>query len=133
MPSAPAAVDVEAAVAEWLRGQLGAGHRVVTETPADLVAALPLVRVDRIGGSDYSVVFDRATVDVDCWHVDRLSARALALTVHGLLRYGLPGQRIPGGVVCTVGTGSAPGWRTWDDSTIRRFGGTYQIVVQAQS
>jgi hypothetical protein len=89
--------------------------------------------VVRRGGADRDVVFDRATVDVDTWAADRIGARAAALSVHTRIRFALPGQRVPGGVVCAVDTLTGPAFRPWDDTGIRRFGATYQILVQAQS
>jgi hypothetical protein len=133
VPAAPVPVDVEAGVAGWLRDDLGAGHRVVTEAPADLAGAVPVFRVVRLGGGDRDVVLDRATVDVDTWAADRGGARAAALDVHARLRFALPGQRIPGGVVCQVDTLTGPAWRPWDDTAVRRFGATYVITVQAQT
>jgi hypothetical protein len=132
MPAAPAAVDVEAAVAAWLRGELPS-VRVSTEAPADLAGQVPAVRVVRIGGADQGVVFDGALLDVDCWHGSRAAARALALQVHDRLAFGLPGQRLTGGVVCAVRTATGVAWRPWDDTGLRRFQASYEITVQAQS
>lgn len=134
MPVTPAAVDVEAGVAGWLRAAYaGVGLRVVTEVPANLAEVLPLTQVTRIGGADTAVVLDLATVDFDFWAADRAAARALALDVHVRLRFALPGAAIPGGVVCRVDTLTAPAWRPWNNTAVRRFGASYQITVQAQS
>jgi hypothetical protein len=119
--------DVEQGVASWLAATLGV--RGVTELPANLAAAVPLVEVARIGGADRDHSIDAATVDVHAYEASRPAARTLALQVRTLLRYQLAGLPLAGGVVLAVNTASGPHWVPYTDVGVRCFTGTYQIVV----
>lgn len=124
-------IDVEAVLVTWLAGNLGV--RCVTELPANLQDVLPVVRVVRVGGTDRVPSLDRAVVDVDFYDADRPAAILLARRGHAALRFELPGSRVAGGVVSMVGTVSAPSWRPYDDTALRRFGGSYEITLHSQS
>jgi len=119
--------DVEQGLAVWLGSVLAV--RSVTETPANLATTLPVVGVDRIGGADPTLSIDEATVDVDCYHSGRILTRNLALTAQAWIRYLLPGQPMGGGVVLRTATIVAPHWTPYDDTNLRRFTATYQVVI----
>jgi hypothetical protein len=119
--------DVEQALAVWLGNTMAV--RSVTETPANLSTTLPVISVDRIGGADPTVSIDEATVDVEVFHTNRILARTLALAAQAAIRYQLPGQTLGGGVVTRTKTISAPHWVPYDDTNLRRFVATYQVVV----
>lgn len=124
----PVYADVERLLVAFLPGQLG-GVRVLTELPANLADVLPVVAVLRLGGTDASVAFDVATVDVDVYAASRAAASALAEQVRRALRFALPHTA----GVRHVQTLSAPAWRPYDNTALRRFGATYQLTVQATS
>lgn len=124
----PVYADVERLLVGFLPGQLG-GVRVLTELPANLADVLPVVSVLRLGGTDASVALDIAVIDVDVYAGSRGAASSLAEQVRRALRFALP--RTAG--VRRVQTISAPAWRPYDNTALRRFGATYELTVQATS
>jgi hypothetical protein len=122
-------VDVEPMLSGWLKGATGV--QCVTELPATLETAVPLIEVGRIGGSDSQVVIDAATVDVTCWGGTRDTARKLAYLVQDQMRVHLPGSPAPGGVVTFVNTVSGPTWLPYDNTAVRRFHATFQVFVRS--
>lgn len=121
---------VEALLIGWLPGHVTA--RFLTDLPADLAAQVPVVQVVRIGGpsDDDLPDYHFASVAVDCFAADRLSATTLAQQVDDALRKALPGTTAGGGTVTKVRTLTGASWRPYDDVNVRRFGGTYQVVVR---
>jgi hypothetical protein len=128
--TAVASVDVESALVAWTRDRFP-GARVVTELPATL-ADSPTIQITRIGGADRHPGIDAAVMDYDCFAPTRQAARQLALDVHDAWRQELPGSLVDGGVILAVATGSAPSWRPYENTHVRRFGGTHQVTVHAQ-
>lgn len=122
--------DVERLLVALLPGLTG-GVRACTDLPADLLQVLPVVQVARIGGTDSSVSLDVATVDVDSYAASRQAANELAGQVRHALLFALPGAAAAGGVVTRVQTLSAPAWRPYDNTTLRRVGASYQLTVRA--
>ena len=127
MPTFP---GVEAVLVEFLAGELGV--RVCTELPADLGDVLPVVQVVRVGGGhdDNETSLQSPTLSVDVFARDRGAATSLAQDVDTTLRRRLPGQTILGASAGRVRTITGPAWRPWDDITLRRFGGTYQLWIR---
>ncbi|MEU3355274.1 hypothetical protein [Streptomyces sp. NPDC037389] len=127
--------DAEAALVAWLPGLLD-GARVCTDTPADLEAALPLVRLYRSGGTDDGFRLDVATVEVDAFAATRAEAVHLATRVRSLLLEALPGTTaVPatGGVVFTAcSTIAAPAVRPWANSAVVRVGATYTVRLHTR-
>lgn len=109
------------AVLEDLAG--GEGH-LGTQTPADLAARLPFIRVARIGGPS-DRISDYARVAIDVFGATYAEAEALAALVHELLT----GTRLRAGgaVVDRVGVDQAPVELPWSPQ-IRRFQGRYLFV-----
>jgi hypothetical protein len=124
-------VDVEQLLIPWLSSTLSA--RALTDVPADLLAALPVIRVARIGGADddNNPRFDAATVTVDWFGADRTAASDLAQAGHHALRVLLPRMTFNGVTVTFVQTISAPSWRPWDDTDVRRYGATYRLFIKS--
>lgn len=125
-------VSAESALVEWLTSAFPAA-RVVTETPADLVANLPCIRVTRFGGVDeYIWTFDNPTMDFDCYAASRAAARDLAYQVRASLRRDLPGRIVGGVFVLSCRTFSGPVWTPYDNTTngLRRF--TYSAELRLQ-
>lgn len=125
-------VDVEALLTGWLASTLSV--RTVTDLPDNLADVLPVVQVVRIGGADDDNLtrFDAATVDVDCYDVDRASASNLAGRARDALRITLPGLTVGAGTVTKVQTITAPSWRPYDNTALRRFGATYRLTVRSR-
>jgi hypothetical protein len=122
-------VDVEPLLSAWLK--TATGVQCVTELPATLETAVPLIEVGRIGGADSQVVIDAATVDVTCWGATRDTARKLAYLVQDWLLFHLPGTSVPGGVVLRVVCVSGPAWQPYDNTAVRRVHALYQFHVQS--
>lgn len=122
-------MDIEALLVPWLAATLNV--RAVTELPADLADVLPVVRSLRIGGPDLDdyALLDLPTVTIDCYDAGWSAASTLAGRVHAAIRSTLPGTVHDGGVVTRTRTISGPSWRPYDDTNLRRFGATYQIIV----
>lgn len=98
------------------------GVRVVTETPANLVAVLPLIQVTGIGGSGNAYDFENPRADLDVFAATRGDARHLAQQVHDWLLRNLPGQTLgAGSAVLTVTEFMAPTWTPYDNTNLRRF------------
>jgi hypothetical protein len=122
--------SVEKLLVAWLESQLPTVTRVVTELPAQLATKLPVVQVVRFGGPDDQPTIDLPTVDVDCYAASRGTAEDLAEDVRDLLRFTLPGKTVGGTTVSRVQTIAGPHWRPWDDTTMRRYGASYQLTVR---
>lgn len=119
-------IDAEKLVLDWLTGEFPSA-RVSTEVPATIAGHV--IRVLRIGGANRFVV-DRAVVDVDCWALTRIAARALAESVRDSMCFRLPGTVTAAGGVSAVTTIAAPIWRPWDNTNVRRFGATFQLITR---
>jgi hypothetical protein len=128
-PVYPAYADVERLLVAWLPSQLD-GTRTVTDLPSNLGSVLPLVQVTRLGGADLQPSLDRPVVDIDCYATDRAGASDLAQKVRDLVRLLLPGQQVDGVLVARVDTVSGPSWRPYDNTSLRRFGASYQLITQ---
>lgn len=120
--------DAELLAVTWLTPRLGV--RVVTDTPAEMAKALPLVQVTRYGGADGQPTLDRVQLDVDCYTDNRRTALQLAEQVRDALRFDLPGTTVDGALVCAVDTIGAPAWRPFDVTGVRRFGASYRLIIQ---
>jgi hypothetical protein len=103
--------------------------RIVSELPADLETELPVLQVVRGSGDDPRtfMAIDRAVIDVDVWHADRVSASAMAETVRRYIRRDLPGTTIDGAVFAWATTLVAPRWQPDPNPKVRRFTATYEV------
>lgn len=103
------------------------GVRVVTETPAKLASAVPVVQVVGIGGTGDRYQFDAPHVDIDVFdgphdnQSARANARDLAQRVHDWLLQQLPGQILGDVAVLSASEFMAPTWTPYDNTNIRRF------------
>lgn len=106
--------------------------RAVTDTPANLAAAVPLYRVTRVGGPSHvdNPRFDLPTVTVDSFAASRSAATDAALDLDEALRTQLPGTTTGGATVTRVETVTGPHWAPWDDTNLRRFAATYRLHVK---
>ncbi|MFI8942763.1 hypothetical protein [Streptomyces syringium] len=127
-------VDVETLVIGWLQAQLGSGVVVRDELDNDLISELPTVQVERVpAGDDDGLRLDRALMDVNVYAATRSEAATLSAQVRGLLLTVLRGSTAGGGVVTSVSTLSAPGWRPYENTGLRRYGATYELYVHPVS
>lgn len=124
-------VDLEAELIPWLHSKLGS--RVLTDLPADLDDVLPIVQVQRIGGSDDSFRLDRALVDVDTYASSRQAASQLLSATRALVLGQLPGAVTTAAVFTAARTISAPAWRPYENQTLRRFGATFELFFHSVS
>lgn len=115
-------LDVEVALVVEL-DQFASG-RTGTETPANLQAALPFIRVTRRGGPD-DHVSDYPRVDVDVFAATRAAGVALSSTIRDHLRFGFS---ITG--VDRVVTESSAQELPWEDPGVRRWTSTFQVVTR---
>lgn len=123
--------DIEVELVAWL-GE-GLSVLVTAELSNALLDELPVVQVQRVGGGDDHFRVDRALVDVDVYAATRAEASGLARQVRDVLVAGLPGVRTEAAVFGRVSTESAPAWRPYDNSGLRRLGATYSIFFHPVS
>lgn len=119
-------ISEEKVTRDWLDAQFPAA-RVVTETPADLEANLPVIKVQGLGGPR-KLVLGRAAVDVECYAATKDAARDLAGDVSDALTYRMHG--LVGGSVVTHVQGAMPDWRPYDNPNVRRYGAIYRIYLK---
>jgi len=103
----------------------GPAARWVTELPANLADALPLVRVTVIGGNGEAFATN-PRIDFDCFAASRDASRDLAYRVRAWVR-SLPGQMAGGAFVLRVQNDNEPNWVPYDNTNLRRFVYTAQL------
>lgn len=121
--------DVETVVQDMLAELVGGTSHVGSETPSDLQARLPFVRVTRYGGADDGIT-DNADIDVDCYGSRRSATLRLAEQVRELLTRGSHVVSSDGAqvVVDRVATILAPFQPPDDgDPAVRRFTASYSV------
>lgn len=130
-------IDSELLIRDWLAAQFPEA-RVLTEMPKSLTGILPILHVGRFGGTSARPGLDRAVVDVDSFAdatvgqvLDgRNDARKLAERVRDAILRLLPGYVVDGATVTGVATVSAPTFRAYDNTSVRRYGATYSVFVK---
>jgi hypothetical protein len=121
--------DEEKVVTDWLQGKFPDAF-CCTETPADMASVLPVIRVLSLGGPNTKLAMGRPAVSIACYHVDRVSAKTLAKQIFQAMRFEMPGyQPGMGTTVNRVNTISGPAWRPYDNTNLRCFGMTLQLVI----
>ncbi|MFE7399617.1 hypothetical protein [Streptomyces sp. NPDC057557] len=118
--------DVESVLAPWLEQRFGVF--AAAETPADLEQQLPVIRVERIGGSDERFsLHPRVAVDVFAATADE--ARRLAGQVRDALVFlrGPVGSAVIRDVRCDAGPSRQP----WANEAVHRRGATYSVSLRA--
>lgn len=123
-------LEPEAAVQAWLTTRV-APARVVTDPPktTEFAASLPLVWVKRIPGTSNLAFKDRATLDIDCYAADRITARTLAYQCYELLSNELAGTPVNGGWVSAVIRIMPPIVLPTKAESMRRFGCAVQLTT----
>jgi len=106
--------------------------RFCTELPSNVEGMLPVVQVNRFGGSDDTVTMDRAYIDVDVWHGSLTAAEDLASELHTWMVLRMPGKWVTvgaagpgGGGACRAQTGMYQ--RPSGNPDLFRVGGAYTV------
>jgi len=126
-------VDVELELIGWLQDRLGDEVVVRDELDNNLLAELPTVQVQVVGGGDDGFRLDQPFVDIDVYHSTRADAITLAAAIRGLLLSQLRGSRTDHAVFGAVGTISRPAARPYENTALRRVGATYEIYCHPVS
>ncbi|OPC84243.1 hypothetical protein B4N89_27900 [Embleya scabrispora] len=121
-------VDIEVLLIAWLSAGRP-GTTWAAELDNDLLSYLPCGQVVRVGGDDDGTRLDRALVDVDIYAAGRAQAADIAAWTRTALTRNLPGSSLPGAVVGRVSTVSAPAWRPYENTALRRMGATYEVFL----
>jgi GGDEF domain-containing protein len=124
--------DIESRLIAWLKTTLDMTHVYEggpEDVPHNLTAIVPIVMVDRFGGSDATVSLDDANVDVEVYASTRTAAKALAERIRGEIRLNLTGKTLAGAVIARVATIGAPAVLPFDSGPVRRVGASYRIRV----
>lgn len=122
--------DIEVVIIGWLRER---GLDARAELDNQLLDELPVVQVTRSSGDDDGLRLDRALVDVDAYAANRAAAFALSGMARGLLLNELRGSVTDLAVIGMVRTISAPSWRPYENTGLRRNGATYEIFFHPVS
>ncbi|MFE1321592.1 hypothetical protein [Kitasatospora phosalacinea] len=102
---------------------------VTTELDNTLLGTLPTIQVQRVDGDDDGFRLDRPLVDIDVYAADRAAASALAGSVRTAMLSQLAGSSRPGAIIGAVRTISAPSWRPYENTALRRSGATYELYL----
>lgn len=129
-------IPAELVVRDFLAGRYPS-YRVVTEMPKNLADVVPLVHVVRFGGFNKRPGFDTAVMDVDAFCLatsgiadPRNDVRLISEDIRDALLTQLPGFLAHGGTVTGVVNVGAPIFKPYDNTNLRRFGGTYTVYVK---
>jgi len=99
-----------------------------------LLEELPTIRITQIpGGSDDGIRLARMLVDIDVYHSTRADAIALAHQVHAWVTQELRGSSTPKLVIGRTGAVTLPAVRPYENTALRRVGGTYEIYCHPVS
>lgn len=123
--------DVDTLLVAWLRLHLGTDVTVMPELPTDVTPLLPLLVVERYGGTDETITLDEAHVDIDAFAVGRTASKALAEQARTLIRTVLPGHWTGEATVSKTWTIAGPTRRDWDNTSTRRWGASYGLIVHS--
>lgn len=118
--------DIEVLLVAFLAARTG--ERALTDTPDNLDALLPVIRLTCSDGGDDGFRLDASLVDVDVFATSRVGAAALAGQVRELLLE-LRGDPQPTGVVTGVRTLIKPRWLADPNPNLTRFNASYQVYA----
>jgi len=118
--------EIESVLAPWAESTFDVWS--AAETPPEMEKRLPVIRVERLGGSDERfTLHPRVAVDVFAATADE--ARTLAGRVRDALLF-LRGP-VNGAVVRDVRCDSGPSRQPWANEAIHRRGATYTVSLRA--
>lgn len=125
--TAPLTVDVTGWLIARLKSALTA--RVGAETPADLEAQVPFVRVVRVGGPNDGFILDVPTMVFHCFATDQQGANQLGYQVIQAVM-GARAVAVDGAVLTRVRTLSGPTWAAADSQALRHAAVTMQTRIK---
>ena len=95
---------------------------------------LPTIQIEQIpGGGDDGLRLSRAIVDINVYAATRAAAIALAGEVHDWVTRELRGSAGETVVIGRTGALSLPAIRDYENTALRRAGGTYEIFCHPVS
>ena len=109
--------------------------RVCTELPGNLESVLPVLQVNRFGGSGDVLTMDRAYIDVDVWAATLGAAETLGSQVQTWMMLYLAGHRVVAaagaGVFakCAMQTGMVQ--RPSGNPDVKRVGAAFTVHVHS--
>lgn len=104
------------------------------ELDNNLLAELPTIQIQQIpGGGDDGLLLSRPIVDINTYGATRGEAIALARDVHAWVTSELRGSAGGTLVIGRTGCLSLPAERPYDNTALRRVGGTYEFFCHPVS
>lgn len=104
------------------------------ELDNNLAAELPTIQLNQIpGGGDDGLKLSRPIIDIDVYAATRAAAIALAIEVHDWVTRELRGSTSDTTVIGRTGCLSLPAIRDYENLSLRRVGGTYEIFCHPVS
>ncbi|HUR05396.1 MAG TPA: hypothetical protein VM347_22840 [Nonomuraea sp.] len=104
------------------------------ELDNNLAAELPTIQITQIpGGGDDGLKLSRLIVDIDVYAADRPAVIALAIEVHDWVTRELRGSTSSAVVIGRTGCLSLPAIRPYENTSLRRAGGTYELFCHPVS
>lgn len=125
--AAVGSVDIELLMIGEVQTKVGSEVVVRDELDNNLLEELPTIQITVVGGDDDTFRLDRALVDIDVYAATRPAAIALAALVHAFVLTELPGSSTDAAVIGRTRTISRPAARPYENTGLRRVGGTYEI------
>lgn len=125
--AAVGSVDVELELISRTQAYMGNRAAVRDELDNNLLKELPTIQVEVITGDDDGFRLDRALVDFNVYAATRAEAIALAAELHGWILTTLRGSTSATAVITRTGTISRPAVRPYENTSLRRVGGTYEV------
>lgn len=120
--------DLEVVFGEYLKGRLGDDATVYTALPATVSYVKPVLRINRIGGIRRSRIMEEGVMDVDVWHGNATSCKAMMARARAHL-LGARGVMHRGVVVTQTWEVAGPGRRPEEDPAMTRIGFTVGLLV----
>lgn len=125
--AAVGSVDVELELIVRTQAYMGSRAVVRDELDNNLLNELPTIQIEVITGDDDGFRLDRALVDFNVYAATRAEAIALAAELHGWILSTLRGSTSATAVISRTGTISRPAIRPYENLSLRRVGGTYEV------
>lgn len=125
--AAVGSVDVELELISRTQAYMGSRAAVRDELDNNLLNELPTIQIEVVAGDDDGFRLDRALVDVNVYAATRAEAIALAAELHGWILTTLRGSISATAVISRTGTISRPAVRPYENLSLRRVGGTYEV------
>jgi hypothetical protein len=125
--AAVGSVDVELELIVRTQAYMGSRAVVRDELDNNLLDELPTIKIEVITGDDDGFRLDRALADFNVYAATRAEAIALAAELHGWILTTLRGSTSATAVISRTGTISRPAIRPYENLSLRRVGGTYEV------